>query len=160
MAYVGDDRWRTDVKVRVNCKYYPTSSKIVLSSTMRDFRRTTLVKSTEERSWTHLQDRASAKDVTDTKNMPKMVLFLPEPRKTRGVVAHLGQQRVFDPEVDIDLDSTMNNRQRQIVNSGVLELNGHDDAIRLCFNLHTSSDVDRQTPCVCFLTAKLGSARR
>ena len=101
MAYIGDDRWRTDVKVRVNCKYNPTSSKIVLPNTMQHFRRTTLVKSTEESTWTHLQDRASVKDVTETKNTPKMVVFLPEPRKTRGVVAHLSRQRVFDPEVDV-----------------------------------------------------------
>ena len=80
--------------------------------------------------------------------MPKMVVFLSEARERREVVAHLSRQRVFDPEVDIDRVSTMNNRQRQIVNSGVLELNGHDHANRLCFNLHTTNDVDRQTPCV------------
>ena len=80
MAHIVDDKWRTDVTVRVNCKYNPTSSKIVLPSTMQHFRRTTLVKSAEERSWTLLQDRASVKDVTETKNMPKMVVFLPRSR--------------------------------------------------------------------------------
>ena len=41
MAYIGDDKWRTYVKVRVNCKYNSTNSKIVLPHTMQYFRRTT-----------------------------------------------------------------------------------------------------------------------
>ena len=78
-------------------------------------------------------------------NMVNMVDFLQKPRKTRRGVSFLIQQRVFGPEFDIDRFCTMNKRQRQIENSGVLEINGHDDAIRLCLNLHTTSDYDRQT---------------
>ena len=37
MACVGDDKLRTYVKVRINCKYNPTSSKIAFSEHMAAF---------------------------------------------------------------------------------------------------------------------------
>ena len=61
----------------------------------------------------------------------------------RGV-AYLSQWRVFDPEVDIERVSTMNKRQRQILNPGVLDTNGHDDAIRSSLNLRATNDVERE----------------
>ena len=94
---------------------------------------------------TLLKERASAKEVTETKNIVKMVVLLQEPRTARGVVAYLSHQRVLDPEVDIDRVFTNNKRQREIVNSGVLGIHGHGDAIRLCFDLRTTRSVDRPT---------------
>ena len=121
--------------MRANCKYKLVDSKVSVPEPMICFKKTTLVKREGQKKWRILEDRVCSSYVTtmDT-NQPridKMVVALQEARKSKDGAAYFCQQdeAVLDLEVNRKISSTMNQKQRKLVNECVQKIPKEDDAV-------------------------------
>jgi hypothetical protein len=122
IAYVGDEHLRKEMKIRVNGKFWPKTSKVKYPPYMKNFKKTTMVRFDGEVEWRCLQDRVDpGEEMNDAKSIYMMAIFMQEERYTRDNVAWMST-KIFDPEIDGEI-ATMMARQRKIANEGIEKIN-------------------------------------
>ena len=116
IAYVGDEHLRKEMKVRVNGKFWPQSSKVKYPPYMKNFKKTTMVRFDGEAEWECLQDRVDPdEEMENAKGIYMMAVFMQEPRYTRNNVAWMAS-KMFDPDIDGEHMATMKAKQRKMAN--------------------------------------------
>ena len=99
---------------------------------MKDFRKTTMVKYTDDSTWHVVATRVAATENLEMKSLDKEVeklcVFLQEPLKDHQDVAFYAE-KIFDVDLDGDHIATMGYKQRKKANEGIEEINAIDDAM-------------------------------
>ena len=118
----GEENFRADLKVRVNCKYEPKDTAITYPHFMQRHAKTTLghVRHSEKK-WVVLQDREWPNEVQQEEDwghdIDKMCILMQEPRKTSEGHASLG--RLVRDDEEKDRVGTLSKKQRDLINDGI-----------------------------------------
>jgi len=163
ITYVGDEHLRKEMKVRVNGKFWPQSSKIKYPPYMKNFKKTTMVRFDGEVEWECLQERVDPdEEMADVQGIYMMAIFMQEARYTRDNVAWMAS-KIFDPDIDGEHMATMKAKQRKMANDGIEKINQEDDATYACLkatsNPHRNRSVlERFGKMLCILPTIFGQA--
>ena len=140
---LGEPDGPKDTKIRLDVKFKPHHTRIGIPTEMGDFRKTTLVKSREGK-WSVLEDRVTSRTVTscNKETDAACLVFLQPPRYWRtdsddkitdvafnAVAPFTAQQLLQDGSAKV---TTMTRKQRQIIRSGIENLQKQDDMLTQC----------------------------
>lgn len=145
--YGGHYADRKDMDARVDVFLCPWDTVITYQPFMKTFRKTVLFKRRGQDCWETLQDRDQIYvnvfwyDIQEY-DIEFMAIFCQETRTTvDGTLSLSGveKDRVFKHEIDGKRVSTMSNRQRELVNAGIDELNVQRKAMNQYLRLKVRS---------------------
>jgi hypothetical protein len=135
IRFIGPDGIRKERKVRVNCKYHPKDTAVSCPTDMWWYKKTTLVKRRGNVRWEIIEERVSTEHIMQSaprNDIERMCVFLQEERRDDLGCAYYchDQERVFDSKLDSKCVATMSEKQRQVVDDGIKEVNKQDEAMR------------------------------